>query len=199
MRTMLQPHLEARSLCKKGGRRRRLWESASSRRARDDRVGGAGRFVEQRHLTEHLARAEHGEGLFTHAAHFTADPHAAVQDEVELVADVAVLEDLAAQGVRFVGRDFRDQVQSFRLQAGESSTFELLARSLMSAILVAKRREWAVSQRLKRTVHGGSSASRRCRPDRIRVVPHAERALGAARRSRSGAFKTCTLFARPSD
>jgi hypothetical protein len=69
--------------------------ASGSARARARRPSAA--LVEQRHLAEHRARAEHGERLFAHAGHVAADAHLALEDDVELVARVAVLEQQRAE------------------------------------------------------------------------------------------------------
>jgi hypothetical protein len=82
-------------------------------------VGGTRRLVEQRHFAEHLTRAEHRERLFAHAGHFAADAHLAVEDEVKLVAGVAVLENLGAGRVRLLRRDLGDELEPLRFEPCE--------------------------------------------------------------------------------
>lgn len=75
----------------------------------DAGVGAAGRVVDEGHLAEEVAGAEDGEGLLAHAGHLAADADATLDDEVEGLADVAVLEDLGADGVAFFLGDARDE------------------------------------------------------------------------------------------
>ena len=60
----------------------------------DARVGRAWRLVEQRHVAEDRARPEHRQRLLAHPRHVAADADLALDDDVELVARIAVLENL---------------------------------------------------------------------------------------------------------
>ena len=77
----------------------------------DNCTGRAGRVVEQRHFAKHLTLAENGKGLFAHAAHtgnFAEDADFALENDVKLVARIAIMEDSRPGGVHFFGRDGRD-------------------------------------------------------------------------------------------
>jgi len=103
-------------------------------------VGAAGRVVEQRHLAEDGARAEHGERLFAHARHLAADAHAAFENQIEPVADVAVPEDDVVLGVLFFVGDVRDERQGVGRQPPEESD---RAELFDGAFVVhAGRRRW---------------------------------------------------------
>ena len=61
--------------------------------------------VDQRHLAKIRARPQHRERLLAHPGDVAADPDLALQDDVELVARIAVLEDLGPERVMLLGRD----------------------------------------------------------------------------------------------
>ncbi len=96
----------------------------------DARIGRARGLVEERHLTEHLARPEHGERFFAHAGDLARDPDFAVEQDEELVAGIAELEDLRTRRVRLFGRCPGDESEGFVGQAVE----ERDARQLLLAL-----------------------------------------------------------------
>ena len=57
------------------------------------RVGGARLVVDQRHLAEEVAAVEHGQRFLADAGDELGDAHAAVEDDVELLALLPLAED----------------------------------------------------------------------------------------------------------
>ena len=75
----------------------------------DVRVSAAGRVVDQRHLAEARARSEDREGFFAHAPDVAADADAARDDDVELLAGLALAEDHVGHVVVLLFGDGGDQ------------------------------------------------------------------------------------------
>ena len=96
------------------------------------RVGRSGRFVQQRHLAEHLPRGEHGKRLFAHPRDLARDAHFAFEDDEQLVARIPVLEDPCPERVRLFGRDLRDERERLAGEAIEERDLRELVFALRS-------------------------------------------------------------------
>ncbi len=98
-----------------------------------ERVGGARRIVDQRHLAEVRPGSEHGDRLLAHGRDLPADAHLPFEDQVELVADVPLGKEAGVAGVPLLAADRRQPFDVARREAGKERD---VAQQL------AQRRRW---------------------------------------------------------
>ena len=74
------------------------------------RIGGARLVVDQRHLAEKVAAIEDGQSFLADAGDELRDPHAAVEDDVELVAFLPFAKDHRSLAELLFGGERRQQL-----------------------------------------------------------------------------------------
>src|SRR5690606_35149390 len=119
---------------------------------------------------EDLAGPEDGEGLFSHPADLAKDAHFALDDDVKLVARVAVAEEASAGGVGLFGRDLGDHREGLGREPLEERHLRELRLALGAHFVAASPRLLLYRRRVVR--HGPRvSPARRASPGHVPGSP----------------------------
>src|ERR1043165_605854 len=92
------------------------------------RVGAARLVVDEGHLAEEVAAVEHRQRLFADAGDELGDAHAAVEDDVELVALLPLAEDHRPLAEPLLGRERRQQLHFPRGEAALAEEVDFVLR-----------------------------------------------------------------------
>src|SRR5690606_23072564 len=108
------------------------------------RGGRARCVVDQRHLPEVVRRAQYRERFLAHAGHDATDAHRALDDQIELVAGLALRKDRRADSILFLDADVDDTAQvALRQPAEQIDLREDLERRLAFDVELA--RSWRLA------------------------------------------------------